>query len=77
MSHFGDRIKAEREEQGLSQNYVAKTAAVSRTHVWMMEQGTSANPTIETIYGISLALGIPAIKLAKLALDDAAARECP
>jgi DNA-binding XRE family transcriptional regulator len=55
---------------GLSLQEVADRAGITKSHMWEIEQGRSANPTIRTVYGLSKALGIPFVSLAAGALND-------
>lgn len=52
------RMRELREERGLSLQEVADRAGLAKSHVWEIERGRSANPTIATTVGIARALGV-------------------
>ena len=53
----GRVIARYREEKGLSQEVLSGLAAIGRTHLSAIERG-ERKPTLETLYRISLALGV-------------------
>jgi len=54
---FGDKIKAERLKQNLSQEKLATKAGVHRTYIGMIERAEK-NITLENIERITKALGL-------------------
>lgn len=54
---MGIVIRNERMKRGLSQEVLSGFACISRSHLAMIENGT-INPTVETLWKISDALGI-------------------
>lgn len=54
---FGNKVRAERTKQGLSQEQLASRAGVHRTYVGMIERGEK-NITLENIAKIAGALNI-------------------
>ena len=54
---FGQKVRAEREKLGLSQEAFASRAGVHRTYVGMIERAEK-NITLENIEKIAKALGI-------------------
>lgn len=66
VSAIAARLRALREERGLSLQDVASRAGIAKSHVWEIEQGRSRNPTIATTVGIARALGVSLDYLAGL-----------
>ncbi len=62
---FGQKVRAERQKQGLSQEELAEKAGVHRTYIGMIERGEK-NITLLNIEKIAKALGIPLDKLMSL-----------
>jgi transcriptional regulator with XRE-family HTH domain len=62
LLNFGQRVKAERLQQGLSQEELAEKASVHRTYIGMIERAEK-NITLTNIEKIALALGIEISKL--------------
>ena len=56
-------LKQRREEEGLSNNEVARRAGVDAGTVWRIEQGMIASPKAESLQAIGEVLGIPASDL--------------
>ncbi|MER7168203.1 XRE family transcriptional regulator [Micromonospora sp. NPDC000207] len=54
----GQRVRALREEQGLSLSHLARAAGVGKATLSGLENGTR-NPTLETLYAITAQLGVP------------------
>ena len=55
----GGRVRALREERGLSQDEVARTAGIDRSHLSGIETGTGPrNVGVETLNGLARALGV-------------------
>lgn len=54
---LGERIKALREAQSLSQRKLALMANTNQTHLWQIESGR-ANVGIDLLYRIASALGV-------------------
>ncbi|MCR5816041.1 MAG: helix-turn-helix transcriptional regulator [Ruminococcus sp.] len=53
----GNVISALRKEKGISQEVMSGLADIGRTHLSAIERG-ERKPTLETLYRISLALGM-------------------
>lgn len=62
LLNFGQKVKAERVKQGLSQEELAEKANVHRTYIGMIERAEK-NITLTNIEKIALALGIEISKL--------------
>lgn len=62
--HFGQKVRAERLRQNLSQEELAARAGVHRTYIGMIERAEK-NITLENIEKIANALGVPIEKLVK------------
>ena len=54
---LGERIRALREAQGLSQRKLALMAGTNQTHLWQIESGR-ANVGIDLLYRIASALDV-------------------
>jgi transcriptional regulator with XRE-family HTH domain len=65
---MGRRLRALREARGISLNDLARAARVGKATVSGLENGTR-NPTLETMYAIAAALGVP---MSSLTLDPGA-----
>ena len=61
---FGEKVRATRLEQGLSQEDLADKAGVHRTYIGMIERAEK-NITLENIKKIAVALGIKIEDLTK------------
>lgn len=61
---FGEKVRATRLEQGLSQEDLADKAGVHRTYIGMIERAEK-NITLENIKKIAVALGIGVEDLTK------------
>ena len=59
---FGQRVRQEREKQGLSQEELANKAKVHRTYIGMIERAEK-NITLANIEKLANALNIPINKL--------------
>ncbi|GAA2910600.1 transcriptional regulator with XRE-family HTH domain [Microbacterium keratanolyticum] len=59
---FGARVRELRTERGWSQEGFAHRAELDRTYVSGIERGTR-NPTLDIIYRLAQALGVPAADL--------------
>jgi len=59
---FGRILRRVRTEHGVSQEELAFRAGVDRTFIYRLERGVR-QPTITTVIGLGLALGIPASAL--------------
>ncbi len=64
MIKFGEKVRATRLEQGLSQEDLADKAGVHRTYIGMIERAEK-NITLENIKKIAVALGIKVEDLTK------------
>lgn len=65
--NLGPFIKQAREGKELSLSAAARAVGCTKSHLWDLEQGRSTNPTIQTLVGISNALGVEIGKLARIA----------
>ncbi len=54
---FGERIRALRQDRGLSQERLAELAGVHRTYLSSVERG-ERNVSLDNIYAIAEALGV-------------------
>ena len=52
------RIAEARKARGLSLDAVARASGMSKSHIWEMEQGRSANPSVKAVWAISGALAV-------------------
>ncbi len=59
---FGDRIRALRQDRGLSQERLAEMAGVHRTYLSSLERG-ERNVSLDNIYAIAAALGVSPAEL--------------
>jgi transcriptional regulator with XRE-family HTH domain len=64
LSKFGQKVREERQKQGLSQEDLAEKAGVHRTYIGMIERAEK-NITLINIEKIANALGIPIDELLK------------
>ena len=55
---FGDRIRALRQDRGLSQERLAEMAGVHRTYLSSVERG-ERNVSLDNIHAIAAALNVP------------------
>lgn len=58
----GGHVKRIRQEKGLTQEQLAESSGFSQQYISGLEQGRR-NPTIVTIYELSLALGVSYLEL--------------
>jgi len=65
---LGTRVKLLREMRGMTLQEVADAASFTKSHVWEIEQGRSANPTVNVVWGLSAALSVSPAML--LGIDD-------
>jgi transcriptional regulator with XRE-family HTH domain len=61
---FGGVLRRYRNIAGMSQEELADRAEVDRTHISRLERGVQ-QPTIATLIGLAIALGVPAADLAR------------
>lgn len=67
---LGDRIRALRQESGLSQEQLAATIGMHRTYIGHVERG-EVSPTLETVLRIAKGLDAAGVELLKdLPVDD-------
>ena len=59
---FGERIRALRQNRGLSQERLAEMAGVHRTYLSSLERG-ERNVSLDNIYAIAEALGVSPAEL--------------
>lgn len=74
MTMLGEHLQALRRAADLSLQDVADRAGLTKSHLWDLEQGRSANPTVETIVRIAVAFGAEAKELLVFAASDCAKR---
>ncbi len=55
---FGKRLRELRKEKGLAQDKLAAKAGLNPSYVGFIERA-ERNPTLETIYKLSIALDVP------------------
>ena len=55
---LGANLRARREEQGISLSELARRSAIAKGTLSQLESG-AGNPTIETVFSLSNALGVP------------------
>jgi transcriptional regulator with XRE-family HTH domain len=60
---IGKRIRALREERGLTQREVARRARLTPSGVGFIEHGQTRNPSAETVVAIARALGVSVAEL--------------
>lgn len=56
--HFGEAVRAAREELGISQEELASRCGLHRTYLAGVERGTR-NPSLKSIGKIAIGLGLP------------------
>lgn len=61
---IGEQIRTARVHAGLSQQTVAERAGISLDNYGRIERG-QASPTLDTLFGISDALGVPLTRLVR------------
>lgn len=61
---FGDRLRARRQELGLSQEALAHRASINRTYIASLENG-DRNPSLNTIARLAAALDVDAAELVR------------
>lgn len=59
---IGDELKRAREEAELTQEQLSAAAKIDRTYVSMLENNKKS-PTVDVLFRICLALGVPASEL--------------
>lgn len=69
-SHVARRLCEERERQQLSRNRLSEMAGLSRQMITFVER-EERNPSLETLFRITEALGIPLSKIVKEAEEHA------
>ncbi len=70
MATFGRYLANLRKSLKLSLQDVASRAAISKAHLWEMENGGSINPGIATICALGVALDVDPKALAEAAIND-------
>lgn len=63
---FGAAVRAQREQNGLSQEGLGFEAELDRTYISGIERGVR-NPTLTSVLKIAKALGVPSSRLVKRA----------
>jgi transcriptional regulator with XRE-family HTH domain len=64
LKHFGQRIRAIRTKQGISQEKLAELSGLHRTYISTLELG-KRNISLKNIYTLAKALGVPPDELLK------------
>lgn len=59
---FGDRVRARRQELGLSQEELAHKASIARAYIGSLESG-ERNPSLDTVARLASALDVDAADL--------------
>jgi len=65
VSNIQEKIKKERNKQGISQDRLSKLADVTYNTIIKIESGANTNPTINTLTKIAKALGVSVDDLLK------------
>jgi transcriptional regulator with XRE-family HTH domain len=60
---FGDRIRELREQAGESLGHAAAQIGTTKPHLWQLERGIAANPTLKTLRGLSAHYGVSVAKI--------------
>lgn len=60
---FGQRLRWQREERGLSLDQLASRAGISRAYLWKLEKKPDANPSIDLVDRLAEALSITSSEL--------------
>lgn len=66
---FGQVLKSIRMDRGLSQVKFGNFLGLHRTHISFLECG-ERNPMLATVYGISIALGVPMPELIEQTIQE-------
>ena len=61
---FGERVRARRQELGITQETLANCAGINRTYIGSLETG-QRNPSLETIARLAIALSADAAELVR------------
>lgn len=72
VANIARRMTALRRARSLSLQDIADRAQLSKSHVWEMEKGRGANPTIDTAVRVAAALGVSFEYLVGLGGDEPA-----
>lgn len=59
---FGKVLKRVRKERGITQEYLAQESGYHTTYISQIERGLK-NPTLQTLFCIAKALGVPAYSM--------------
>lgn len=66
---FGAFIRQNREALGFTLQELADKAGCTKSHVWAIESGSTANPTVAMVNGLARGLGIPVMSVFSAALN--------
>lgn len=69
VGNLGQEVFRARKAARMSLQEVGDVAGFTKSHVWEVEQGRSRNPTVSLLAGLSVALGVPFLRLAEAALN--------
>ena len=58
LDQLAAKVRFLRSSAGLSLQQVADRAGCTKSHIWEIEQGKSANPTLRMVAGLSRAFGV-------------------
>ena len=58
--HLGDKIRSLRKKEGLTLDKLAKSAKLSKSYLWELENRESQSPSAEKLAAIADALGVSA-----------------
>ncbi len=61
---FGDRVRAQRQALGLSQEALAQKASIARAYIGSLEAG-ERNPSLDTVARLAKALAVDAADLVR------------
>lgn len=67
---FPQRIRQWREQRGWSLSQAAKAVGTTKPHLWELENGHTANPTLKLLRGMAKAYGVTVGELIDGYSDD-------
>ncbi|GGP00874.1 helix-turn-helix domain-containing protein [Stakelama pacifica] len=68
IAEFQSRIAETRAARGMTLQQVADASGITKGHVWELEKGRSANPTVRAVWSLARALAVSPAYL--LGMDD-------
>jgi transcriptional regulator with XRE-family HTH domain len=69
---IAQRMSSMRAARRLSLQEVADSAGLTKSHIWELEQGRTANPTVTTVVAVSRAFGVSVDYLTGISSDQPA-----